>query len=175
MKCLLIAAAVLALAVPAHAQLFEAVGNPIVVAGGTYQLTAPVTGNRAAFLLSANLAGLKVGEYPLYLGGVGVALPTVVSDVASQFGDYIMLTVPGVTWYPKGNDPGTLGKLCLQVGYAYVLNGDAKERSGVFAGVGFGWDSPAYLSYKRAVKKAKKAKAAGQAGPPVPPNPYDVH
>ena len=161
-----VAVAVLA-AVPSHAQLLEAVGNPIVVAGGAYQLTAPATGNRAAFMLSANVAGFKLGDYPLYFGGVGVAVPTVISGVASQFGDFIMLSVPGLTWYPKGNDPGTAGKFCVQAGYSYVLNGDVKDRSGVYAGIGFAWDSPAYLKYKREAKKAKKA------GKALPPNPYD--
>lgn len=163
-------------AVPVHAQTFEATGNPIVVAGGTYQLTQPDTGSRAAFLLSANVAGVKLGTAPLYLGGVGVALPTAVSSVASQFGNFVMLTIPGVTWYPSGNNPGTLSKICIQVGYAYVLSGDVQARSGIYAGLGFGWDSPAYLKYKREMKKYAKAKASGKlmAGPP-PVNPYDVH
>jgi len=173
MKRLLIVLFVLASFVPtAHAQLFEAVGNPIVVAGGTYQFEKPELGQRTAFMLSANIAGVKVGNIPLYFGGVGVALPSTVSDVAAQFGDYVMLTVPGVTWYPSGNSPGTLGKLCLQTGYSYVLNGDAKARSGIYAAVGFSWDSPAYLGYKRAVKRAKVAGVkAGSAE--YPKNPYD--
>jgi hypothetical protein len=80
-----------------------------------------------------------------------------------------MLTIPGITWYPKGNDPGVLAKICLQVGYSYVLNSDVKDRNSIYAGVGFGWDSPAYLKYKREVKKAK-LKGLNE----FPPNPYDV-
>jgi hypothetical protein len=168
---LLLVVAVIALAVPAQAQLFEAIGNPIVVAGGSYQLSAPETGPRAAFMLSANIAGVKLGEFPLYFGGVGVALPTSVDSVAAQFGNFVMLSVPGVTWYPAGNEPGTLGKVCLQAGYSYILNGDAKERSGVYAAIGYGWNSPAYLRYKRQVKAAKlRGAKAGE----FPPNPYDV-
>lgn len=173
-KLFVIAALVAMFAVPAQAQFFEGLGNPIVVAGGTYQFEAPEVGSRAAFLLTANIAGVKLGNYPVYFGGVGVALPTVVSDVATHFGNYVMLSIPGITWYPKGNDPGTLGKVCLQAGYSYVLNGEAKARSGIYAGVGFGWDSPAYLRYKREMKKAKKAAQPPPKEGALPPNPYDI-
>lgn len=173
-KVLLFVAAALVAAVPSHAQLFEAVGNPIVVGGGAYQFEQPATGSRTAFMLSANVAGMKLSNLPVYFGGVGVALPASIDSVAAQFGSFVMLTVPGITWYPGGDNPGTLSKVCVQAGYAYILNGDAKSRSSIYAGVGFAWDSPAYLKYKREVKKAAKAKAAGKTVGPIPSNPYDV-
>jgi hypothetical protein len=167
----LVVIVLVAFAIPSYAQLFEAVGNPIVVAGGTYQLNVPETGPRAAFMLSANIAGVKLGEFPLYFGGVGVALPTSVDSVAAQFGNFVMLSVPGVTWYPSGNKPGMLAKVCLQAGYSYILNGDVKARSGVYAAVGYGWNSPAFLRYRREVKQAK---LRGAKPGEFPPNPYDV-
>ncbi len=173
-KVLLFVAVALMAAVPSRAQLFEAVGNPIVVLGGQYQFEQPTTGSRAAFMISANVAGMKLANLPVYFGGVGVALPASIDAVAAQFGSFVMLTVPGITWYPGGNNTGTLAKVCVQAGYSYVLNGDAKARSGIYAGVGYAWDSPAYQAYKRAVHKAAKAKADGKVVGPVPPNPYDV-
>lgn len=173
-KMLLTVAFVVGAASICSAQLFEALGNPIVVAGAAYELEQPATGSRTAFMLSANVAGMKLASYPVYFGGVGVGLPAAIDSIAAQFGSFVMLTVPGVTWFPGGNNPGTVSKVCVQVGYSYILNGDAKARSGIYGAVGFAWDSPAYLSYKRAVHKAAKAKAAGQQAGPLPPNPYDV-
>jgi hypothetical protein len=174
MKKMLVVLALFMLAAPfAGAQAFEAIGNPIVVGGGTYQLEAPTTGNRAAFLISANIAGVKLGTLPLYFGGVGVALPATVDSIASPVGNFSMLTIPALTWFPGGNNPGTLGKVCLQVGYSYVMSGTAEARNGVYAGLGFGWNSPAYLRYRREVKAARAAGLkAGAAG--WPKNPYDV-
>lgn len=176
MKKMLLVLAMFLIPTLSHAQLFEAIGNPIVVAGATYQFEEPLVGNRAAFLLSANVAGMKLGSVPLYIGGVGVALPTTVSDVAdqfSQFGNFVMLTVPAVTWYPAGNSPGTMGKVCLQAGYSYILSGETKSNNGAYFAVGYAWNSPAYLNYKRAVKKARiKGLKTGSAE--YPKNPYDV-
>jgi len=175
-RILLFVAAAVLVAVPSHAQLFEALGNPIVVAGGAYSLETPTPGApRATFMLSANLAGVKLGTLPVYVGGVGVGIPAAVDAIASQFGSYVMLSVPGVTWYPGGNNPGTLAKICIQAGYSYILNADVRTRSSVYLGVGYAWDSPAYQAYKRAVHKAAKAKAEGKQAGPVPPNPYDAH
>ena len=93
---------------PCPRAVVEAVGNPNVVAGGTYQLEQPVSGPRAAFMLSANVGGLKLGSLPLYVGGVGVALPTSVESVAAQFGNFVQLTIPAVTWYPCGQQDGDI-------------------------------------------------------------------
>lgn len=165
-KNLLIIAALVALAVPAHAQLFEAVSNPLVVAGGTYQLEQPTTGHRAAPFLSANIAGVKLGALPLYIGGVGVALPATVAEVASQFGNFAQLTIPAVTYFPAGD------KFLVQAGYSYVLNGDAQSKNGVYAAVGFAWNSPKQIQYNRAKKLAKKLGKAAPAPCESYPCPY---
>jgi hypothetical protein len=147
----------------AHAQLFEALGNPNVVAGGSFLIDQPASGtNRASFMLSANIAGVKLGALPVYVGGVGVALPSEVDAIASQFGNYFMVSVPAVTWYPNA------GKVLVQAGYAYALSDAVQSRNSFYVGVGYAWNSPAYLQYKR---DAKRAKAAGK---PLPPNPYDA-
>ncbi len=149
-------------AAPSYAQLFEGVTNLNVVAGATYRLENPgVEVNRVSFMLSANVAGIKVGTLPLYLGGIGLDLRTL-DPAFAQFGNALSMTVPGVTYYFKGD------KVCAQVGYSYALSDAAEARNGIYAAVGIGWSSPNYLAYKRA---AKKAKAAGK---PLPPNPYDV-
>ena len=159
---LLFLAAFALLTVPTYAQLFEAVTNPNVVAGATYRLENPgVDVNRVSFMLSANVAGIKVGTLPLYLGGIGLDLRTL-DPAFSQFGNALSMTVPGVTYYFKGD------KVCAQAGYSYALSDAAEARNGIYVAVGIGWSSPNYLAYKRA---AKKAKAAGK---PLPPNPYDM-
>jgi len=171
MRKVLIAIALLLATVGANAQTFEALGNTNVVAGFTYQTAQPSVGSRAAFMLSANVAAVKpFPDKSVYFGGFGVALPASVESVASQFGNFVIGTVPVVTWFPKGNDNGTFwSKVLLQAGYSRVLVGGTDAKNGFYGAVGYGWNSPAFLKYKREAKQAKKAGRKSTLK-----NPYDV-
>jgi hypothetical protein len=145
--------AVLALALPAlsHAQLpepLEGLGNPNIVAGAGYLSQDPGAGlHRTQFLLTANLAGVKVGTLPVYVGGVGIDLRT----VDNAFGEIsgVGLSVPLVTAYFKGD------QFLAQVGWATDLTGDPKSKA-FYVGLGFSFTSPNQMAAKRAAKKGKK-------------------
>jgi len=171
MKKVLIALVLLVIGTSARAQTFEALGNVNIVAGYTYQTSEPLAGSRGALMLSANVAAAKpFPDIPVYFGGFGVALPTSVESVASQFGNFVVGTIPVITWYPRGNEDGTFwSKVLLQAGYSRVIVGDTSAKNGFYGAIGYGWDSPAFLKYKREVKQAKKAGRKSTLK-----NPYDV-
>jgi len=133
----------------AQSQTFEALRNPNVVAGASYRLEDPLSGSRTQFLLSANIAGMKLGSAPVYVGGVGIDIRTL--DAAFDQFSGLSWTVPFITYFPKGD------KIVLQVGYSRDLVGEEKS-DGIFVGVGFSWNSPNEIAAKRAAKKAAQGK-----------------
>jgi len=153
MRKYLIAVALVLMAAVVHGQTFEGLTNPNVVAGASYRLEDPGPGvSRMSFMLSANIVGPKLGTLPLYLGGVGVDVRTI-DPAFEQFGNALSMSVPGLTYFFNGN------KVCAQVGYSYALSSDAQARNGMYAGIGFTWNSPNELKAKREAKKAAAAKA----------------
>ena len=152
-KLFLVVAALGLLILPlrSYAQLpepIEGLGNPNIVAGGTYLTEDPGAGlHRFNYVLTANVAGVKVGDFPLYVGGVGVDIRT----VDQAFGDLsgIGLSVPLLTYYFKGE------QFCAQVGWATDISGDPKSKS-FYAGVGFSFTSPNQMAAKRAKKHKGK-------------------
>jgi hypothetical protein len=136
------------LAVPAKAQLVDFSGN--VVVGGSYRVSnTDLTTSRGAFLVTANLSGIRVAE-GVYFGGVGVQVPSVLANSPG-----IALSVPVVTWFPKANLP-----VLVQGGWAYDLTGDVKSQS-VYGGVGWSFTTPAAIKAKRLKRAQEKAKKGG--------------
>lgn len=150
MKKLLLVIGLVALAAPSFAQLppvVEGFGNPAIVAGGSYLSEDPGPGvKRANFFITANIPGLKIGNLPVYIGGIGVTgggLDPALSSI--DFGT----SVPILTWAVASK------QFVVQVGYTKILTGEVKP-SGWYGGFGFSFTSPQKMAYKRALKKAKK-------------------
>ena len=146
-KSLLAVLAVLGLSVSAHAQTFEALTNPNVVAGLSYLSKDPGEGfQRFNFFLTANVAGVRIAE-GLYAGGAGVAGSTLDPNL-SEF--QFSVSLPILTYAIGG------GQWVVQGGYAWVLTGEGDKPDGFYAGAGFSLTSPVAMKAKRAAKKAER-------------------
>ena len=132
-----------------HGQAFEALSNPNVVAGASFVTSGvPAGASGTSFMLSANIAGVKLGSLPVYIGGVGIDVRTL--DPAFSELKGISWTIPAVTWFPKGD------QFCIQGGYSRDIDapaGAATDR--VYVGAGFSFSSPNQIKAKRAAKRAK--------------------
>lgn len=146
-KLVLSSLLVLAMGSVAQAQVFDP--NILFVAGVDVFKDSPSAGNRAQFLFSANVPGVRLVtlfSQPLYVGGVGFDLRTV--DVALGEVTGFGLTVPALTYNIKG------GPIAIQVGFVKDLTGTNKT-TGFYAAVGTGVMSPKAIAAKRAKKKAE--------------------
>ena len=158
MKKILLALALAALSTAAYAdsvgqRFSDALTNPVVVAGAKYLTTAPDTGSRTQFLLTANVPGFRLIDN-LYIAGVGVQLQTVVPGLENAAGAGI--SVPALTYCFNGT------QFAAQIGYGWDLM-QTPASGGVYVGVGFSLQAPSVQKAKRLAKEEKKAKEAAAA------------
>jgi len=161
-KKLLIAVALLALPSMVRAQgigeILQGITDPHVVAGASYN---SVTKTYSA-VLTANVVGPKLGQYPIYLGGAGVSLNSLVAGLEDV--PVAAASFPLVTVAPFGE------KVVIQAGISIPLNGGPTAGKSYYAGLGLSVSGgPNALKAKRIKRiEAKKARKAALENPPAP-------
>jgi hypothetical protein len=146
---LVVAAGLLLVAAPSFAQIIDFNGN--VVAGVAVDTAKEPVGHRADFMLSLNVTGFRLAEN-LYFGGIGADAGTVQSVLGAITTYGLSITVPGLTYYPKG------GQWLVQTGVSQAILGPEgvdKPFRVYFAG-GYGFTSPVRIAAKRKAKAEKE-------------------